>query len=135
MANSLYDFGRQCFLDGGISWTSHNIKVILIDTGNYTVNLSSHQYLSDIPSNARIATSSVLTGKSSTAGVADASDVLFPTVTGQSCEALVIYRDTGTESTSQLIAYIDSADGLPVSPDGTDIPITWDNGTNKIFKL
>jgi hypothetical protein len=34
-----------------------------------------------------------------------------------------------------LIAYIDTATGLPVTPGGGDIDITWDNGSNKIFKL
>ena len=36
----------------------------------------------------------------------------FTSVTGPSIEAIVIYADTGTESTSPLIAYIDTATGL-----------------------
>jgi hypothetical protein len=47
----------------------------------------------------------------------------------------VIYKDTGTAATSPLIAYIDTATGLPVTPNGGDITVTWDNGSNKIFKL
>ena len=56
-------------------------------------------------------------------------------MTGDPSEALVIYKDTGTESTSPLIMYIDTATGLPVTPNGGDITVTWDNGTNKIFKV
>ena len=48
---------------------------------------------------------------------------------------LVIYRDTGVEGTSALIAYIDAATGLPITPNGGDIIVAWDNGANKIFKL
>ena len=35
----------------------------------------------------------------------------------------------------RVIAFIDTATGLPVTPNGGDITITWDNGANKIFKL
>ena len=56
-------------------------------------------------------------------------------MTGDPSEALLIYKDTGTEATSPLIAYIDTATGLPVTPNGGNITVTWDNGTNKIFKL
>ncbi|MNC44515.1 hypothetical protein D3C75_934250 [compost metagenome] len=59
----------------------------------------------------------------------------FTAVTGASIEAIVIYADTGTESTSPLIAFIDTATGLPITPNGGDIIVTWDNGTNKIFKV
>ena len=70
-----------------------------------------------------------------TAGVADAADITFTTVTGDESEALVIYKHTGTDGTSNLIAYIDTATGLPVTPGGGDITVTWDDGANKIFKL
>jgi hypothetical protein len=76
-----------------------------------------------------------LTGKSASLGVADANDVTFPNATGDQSEALVLYKHTGTESTSQLICYLDTATGLAVSPNGNDIVLTWDGGANKIFKL
>jgi hypothetical protein len=135
MANALYDKGREGFLDGSIDWDSDDIRVILIDTDDYTVNLATHDNLDDIPAAARVATSGALTGKTVTDGVADADDVTFSSVTGDQSEALVIYKHTGTESTSRLIAYIDSATGLPVTPNGGDITVQWDNGVNKIFKL
>lgn len=135
MANGLYDKGRQGFLDGTISWSSDNIKIVLVDAADYTVSLSTHEFLSDIPSGARVATSDNLTTKTSTSGIADADNVTFTAVTGDPSEAIVIYKDTTNASTSPLIAYIDTATGLPVTPNGGDITITWDNGTNKIFKL
>lgn len=135
MANGLYDKGREKFLDGQISWSSDNIKIVLVDAADYTVSLSSHEFLADIPSGARVATSDNLTTKSTTSGIADADNVTFTAVTGDPSEAIVIYKDTTNASTSPLIAYIDTATGLPVTPNGGDITITWDNGTNKIFKL
>lgn len=134
MANALYDTGRNAFLTGDIAWGTDDIRAILVDTALYTVNLTTHDFLDDIPAGARIATVA-LTGESSSAGVADASDTTFPNVSGATVEAVVLYKHTGVESTSQLIAYIDTATGLPVTPGGGDIVILWDNGTNKIFKL
>ena len=135
MANTLYDYARQRFLEAQINWMTDTIKVILVDTGAYTAQTSVHQYLSDIPTSARIAGPVPLTAKSTTGGAADAADITFTSVSGTSIEAIIIYVDTGTESTSPLIAFIDTATGLPITPNGGDIIVTWDNGTNKIFKL
>lgn len=132
----LYDKGREGFLDGSIDWDTDDIRVILIDTGAYTANQATHDFLDDVAGGARIAVSSALGSKTATGGVADASDVTFSAVSGASVEAIVLYKHTGTDSTSRLIAYIDSAtSGLPVTPNGGDITVQWDNGANKIFKL
>lgn len=135
MANALYAKGRQAFLEGAINWSSNTIKIALVDTADYTVNLATHDNLDDVPAGARVATSSALTGKTTTDGVADADDVVLSAVTGDPSEALVIFVDTGTESTSKLIAFFDTATGLPVTPNGGNITIAWDNGANKIFVL
>ena len=135
MANTLYDFARQRFLEAQINWMTDTIKVILVDTGAYTPQTGIHQYLSDIPTSARIAGPVTLTSKATTGGAADAADCTFVSVSGNSIEAIIIYADTGVEATSPLIAYIDTATGLPITPNGGDIIVTWDNGTNKIFKV
>jgi hypothetical protein len=143
-----------------------------------------------------------------TSGVASAGNLTFPTVSGATVEAVGLYRDTGTPSTSRMVALIDGrhivtcaaqaaasattiaverlsagipngtvltfsngasatlsalanagdrtvtvtalaaivtagsrADapatgaGLPVTPNGGNISVTWDTGVNKIFKL
>lgn len=135
MANTLFDFARQRFLEAQINWMTDTIKVYLIDTGAYTPQTSVHQYLSDIPTSARIAGPVTLVSKTTTGGAADAADVTFTSVSGASIEAILLFSDTGTESTSPLIAWIDTATGLPITPNGGDIIVTWDNGTNKIFKV
>lgn len=135
MANTLFDKARQRFLEGQLNWIGDTIKVILVDTGAYTPNTSLHEYLSDVSGGARIAGPVTLTGKDTTGGAADGADVTFTSVSGASIEAIIIYKDTGNESTSPLIAYIDTATGLPITPNGGDIIVTWDNGANKIFKV
>lgn len=135
MANALYDLARESFLKGEIDMSTDNIKAVLVDAADYTVNLATHQFLSSIIAGARVATSGNLASKTTAAGVFDAADITFSAVTGDQSEALVIYQDTGVEGTSRLIAYIDTATGLPVTPGGGDITVTWDSGANKIFKL
>ena len=128
MANTLYDFARQRFLEAQLNWLTDTIKVILVDTGSYTPQVGVHQYLADIPISSRIAGPVTLTSKTTSGGAADAADITFTSVTGPSIEAIVIYMDTGTEATSPLIAFIDTATGLPITPNGGDIIVTWDNG-------
>ena len=43
--------------------------------------------------------------------------------------------DTGIQTTSRLIAYIDSATGLPILPNGGDISVAFSSGSSKIFAL
>lgn len=135
MANGLYNRGRQGFLDGEIDWGADTIKVVLIDEADDTPDLAVDEDLADRAGASRVDTSGALTSKTVADGVADAADVTFSSVAGDSAESFDIYQDTGTEATSLLIANIDSATGLPVTPNGGDITITWDSGANKIFKL
>ena len=134
MANALYDLGREKFLNGEIDWTDDDIKLLLVDTGDYTVNLATHEFHSDVSSGIE-ATSGNFASKTTTAGVADAADIVLSSVSGAQSEAVIIYKDSGLSSSSPLIAYIDTATGLPVTPNGADITIEWDSGSDKIFKL
>lgn len=121
MANTLFDYCRQRFLEAQINWMTDTIKVLLVSTSAYTPQTAVHQYLADIPVSARIAGPVTLTAKATTGGAADAADCTFTSVSGATINAIVIYKDTGTEATSPLIAYIDTATGLPITPNGGDI--------------
>ena len=143
-ANALYDNGREGFLEGQIDWDTAVIKVVLVDSADYTVNLATHEFLSSVPSAGREETSAALAGKTVAAGVADANDLApaFAAAAGDPCEALIIYQSSAVgggadvaDTAQRLIAYIDTATGLPVTLNGGDINITWDSGANRIFKL
>lgn len=157
---------------------------------------------------AVIGTPQTLASKTVAGGVADAADPTFTAVTGNTVEALALYKDTGTESTSRMIAFLDgkhkvtcntqaaasatsiavepldagiasgqvlvfsngasatlsgaasagdrslavsalaaiitagsfaaanaTGSGLPVTPNGGNINVTFDSGVNRIFKL
>ena len=135
MADQIYGKARQGFGEEKFNLTSDNIKIVLVDADDYTVDIDVDEDLADIPAGARVATSGNLSGKSFTLGVFDADDVVLSSVSGDQAEAIVGYLDTGVEGTSLLIWYADSYTGLPVTPSGGHITVAWDNGANKIFKL
>lgn len=139
MANTLYNLGREKFLNGDIDWAADDIKLLLVDIDSgateYTFS-QSHEFHSDITAAAIEATSGVFTSKTTAAGVAGALDVVLSAVSGHECGAIIIYMDDGVASASSpLIAYIDTATGLPVTPNDADITIEWDTGSDLIFKL
>lgn len=53
---------------------------------------------------------------------------------GATAEAILIYQDSGTATTSPLVAWLDTdVTGLPVTPSGDDVTITWN--ASGIFQL
>lgn len=104
-------------------------------TGGYVIKLSVDEFLSDIPAGARVATSASLSGVAVSQGVVDWSDFSFTSVTGDSSEAIVLYKDTGTASTSALVGIYTYGTNLPVTPNGGDINVAWSNGTSKVFRI
>lgn len=134
MANALFDFGRESFLDANVDWSANDIKLVFTDHGVDTPVPGSDQFLSDI-STATIATSGNFAGKTSTDGTADANDVTVTTVSGAQFESVNIYYDTTVAATSILIVFIDTATGLPLTPNGGDITVVWDSGADRIFTL
>ncbi len=136
MANALFDAGRAGFLEGSIDWDADTIKDVLVDHGIDTPVPATDDFLDDIAAGARISTSPAYTSKTTTGGTADAADSVHTSVSGATVESIVIYDDTPvSDAAKNLIAFIDVATGLPVTPNGGDITISWDNGSNRIFRL
>ena len=104
--------------------TFEDVKALLVDLGNYTYNVAD-DFLNDIPSLARVATSSVLTGKTiNDAAEFHSNDPVFLSVAGASIEAIVLFIDSADESTSRLLMFQDTGvTGLPLTPDGNNVQI------------
>lgn len=134
MANAIYPKAKRKWMFPGtlgttqgtsIDLESDTIKVALVDTGTYTY-ATSHEYYSDL--SGVVGTPQTITTPALLSDITfDGDNVTFTSVSGATVEALVIYKDTGTAGTSPLIAYIDTGvTGLPVTPNGGNITITWD---------
>jgi hypothetical protein len=136
MANILTNWGKEKLLDAGVDWDTDTIRIQLVlgSPGSPLV-----QNLDDIPAGLRTGSPVALTGKSITNGVADAADPVVTAVPtpggGSPVNQVIIYKDSGVESTSTVIAVIDTATGLPVTANGGDISVVWDSGASKIFAL
>jgi hypothetical protein len=130
MANAVYPKYKKAAISGGanVDLLVGSVKLVLVDTGAYTYS-AAHEFLSDIPSGARIATSGALTGKS----VGDdasfkSANGLFTGVSGVSVEAWVMIIDTGAPSTTRLVFFQDTGvTGLPVTPAGANYNAIMDS--------
>lgn len=118
-----------------MNFSSDTIKVAAVDkTADYTYS-AAHQFKSSVTSYAAT-TDQTLSNKATTTGLFDADDITFSAVSQSSTKtigALVIYKDTGTAATSPLIAYIDGF--TAITPNGGDVAVSWDSGTNRVFQL
>jgi hypothetical protein len=133
MANAIYPLYKQALLDASSDSDINDgtVKVALIDTGTYTYS-AAHDFYNDL--SGVVGTPQTIANTTVTSGTFDGDNVTFSAVSGSTVEALVIFIDTGNVATSRLVAYIDtSVTGLPVTPNGGDISISWN--ASGIFTL
>lgn len=117
--SQLYPNARHLFATAGISWTSGNYKVLLMASG-YTPNFA-NVYLSDVDASKIIATSPNISGKSEALGVCTGDTINFGLIVdSRAAGSLIFYKDSGTPSSSPLVAYFDTPDvlGFPLVLNG-----------------
>ena len=136
MANFIYGKAKQSLLNGEFNISSDSLKVLLV-TDSYVPSQNTDQFVSNISGSYIKERTSSLTNVTNILGVIDADDVTVAEYSGLAFKALVIYKDSGTDSTSRLLAYIDTATGIPFLGINavTNITINWSNGSNKIISL
>jgi hypothetical protein len=133
MANALYPKWKEQLLQftANNNLSAGTVKVALVTAG-YTY-ASTDQFYSAVSASV-VGTPQTIGSKTFTNGTFSGGNVTFSAVTGAQVTKLVIYIDTGTAATSPLVAYLDtSVTGLPVTPNGGDITITWN--ASGIFTL
>ena len=131
MADVIYNNFKKKIMDGSIDLDTDTIKVALV-TSSYTPNIDTHVFFSDV-TNEVTGTGYTAGGKTLTTpvvsadttddeGVFDADDTTWATST-ITARGAVIYKSTGTSSTSPLIAYIDF--GSDKISSAGNFTITW----------
>lgn len=130
MANAIYPKWKEALLqnsaDSDLDGSgATGVYAALVDTGTYTYS-AAHEFYSSL-SGVVGTDQEIGATKSYTNGVFDGADVTYTAVSGNTVEAIVLYRkNAGANTTWRLIAYIDSSvTGLPVTPNGGDITISW----------
>ena len=126
MSNNVYEKARNAFLTGQLDWVTDDMTVALI-VDTYTPDEVNHEFLSDLPTDAIVASQIATNRQTDGQGTALADDTVFTAVTGDTIGGLVIYKDTGTDSSSRLVAFVFNHPALPISPNGEDIAIEWDD--------
>lgn len=136
MAYALYGKAKESLLSGEVDLTSDAVKFLMVSS-DYVVAVDTHEFVSDIGSGNIVARSGELDNKTVTLGVFDADNESVEEYGNSGFEYLILYVDSGSDATSRLLAYIDTADGLPVAAtDGVaSIAIQWSNEASKIFAL
>ena len=125
--------GSNALLGTQIDLVNDTIKVVAVNA-SYTYS-AAHQYLSDLGGNT-VGTAAALTSKSVGSGLFGAATTTLTAVpNGSTVVALVIYKDTGVAGTSPLIAFFDTAQGLPLTGNGGDVNLVWDPGNFRIFEF
>lgn len=132
MASFIYNcFKTKQWNGNGIDLDTDTIKVMLT-TSSYTPNQDTHDFKDDITNEvsssgytaggAALANKTVTQDDTNNLAKFDADDLTWTSVTF-SARYAVLYKDTGTASTSPLIALIDF--GSDQSPSAANFTITW----------
>tara|TARA_R110000803_G_scaffold56754_2_gene114151 strand:+ start:213 stop:611 length:399 start_codon:yes stop_codon:yes gene_type:complete len=122
MANAIYPKFKEAILNGSANtdMAAGTVRIALVDTGVYTFS-AAHEFQTSLTG---VVATQILGTKTFLNGTFDAADPTWPTVTGATVEALVIYIDTGVAGTSRLISFVDTGQtGLPVTPNGGNITL------------
>ena len=111
-----------------VDLNTDNIDVSLLDqTDSGTISVTTVDY-DEVDTADVVATTDVASPTIGSVGVGvfDAADTTFSSVTGDAADYLTLWKNSGTPATSPLVVTFDSATtGLPVTPNGGDITVTW----------
>ena len=133
MANALYPKWKEKFLQGTAAALlngsgSTGVYACLYDVGAGGAYDSADEFFSAVVAGQVGTEIELSAGKTYTNGVFDSStDPTFTSVTGATCEAIIIFVKTASANTTwPVVAYLDTnITNLPVTPNGGNISLTW----------
>jgi hypothetical protein len=112
------------FALGDIVWKAvrrqHHQSTTLVDTADYTVDLTTHEFRAPAPSppSPRKKSGTMTLIDAATDGVVDANDVTFTATSATSAKASSSTRTPASAATDLLLFWWDTASGLPVTLGG-----------------
>jgi len=136
MTSQLYPSAREKFLTAQLSWLTGAYRAIALPE-SYIPDFDD-TVVADVLAGVRIATSDEIENRTATKGFAMCDPVHFGLlVDTRKVNSLVFFKDTGDEGTSDLIAFIDSADiiGAPVALVGFDYFFVPSSLNGSVFRL
>lgn len=131
MANVIYNSFKQNIANGGIDLDTDTIKVALV-TSSYSADQDNHDNFDDVTGEvsgtgytaggATLANKTVTLNTTTDRAIFDADNVSWA-ASSITARGAVVYKSTGTASTSRLICYIDFGEDK-TSSSGT-FTISW----------
>lgn len=120
MASQLYPNGAAHILGQAtkVDLVADTIK-ILFYSGAYS---GAHEFVSDLTGASIIARSGALSGKTVAAGVFDANDISIASVSGAAFTHVILYKDTGADASSPLVAIFDIS---TFTPNGDNVNVVF----------
>lgn len=142
MASQMFPKAREGFAKGEMDYDTAVFKAVLVR--GYTYD-DTDKFVSDVTGGGGTlhGTPVALSNKDVTNGIFDADPVMFTTPDANANDHnLLIYQASAVTggsdvaaSSQRVFVWIDTANGLPVQPNGASITITFDDGPNKICHL
>ena len=131
--NRLYPTTIDLMRNGYLPWQYQDARMLFV-SGEYYFS-EEHEFLEDIPVLARLADQDIA-GERVSGDAAQGDTTTFSAVVSTTpVEAIVIYIKQGGDSTSRLVAFYDTVDGLPLVLDGQDYFVSMDHVFGGFFKL
>lgn len=126
MATFLYGNASQLLATAGLNWPTSTVWALLVDK-TYSPAANKDVHVSDIPASSIIARAGPLTSMASTKGVCSGNVPQFSSLVNPlPAAAVVLYLNSGTDSTSQLIYYSSDGVGFPLLLQGFNYIISAD---------
>lgn len=140
MTNAVYPEALDGLLSGAIDLDTGVLKAALVR--GYTYDATDVTVADVVATGTLNGTSAALGSVTITSGVVDAADTSISTTASANDHALIIFQASAVtggadvaQSSQRLVAYFDTGTGLPIQPGTGTVTVTFDAGTNRIFKI
>ena len=136
MASLWFKAGMTAFAKGELAWKAAGgatVKAMLVDTALYAPD-EDDTTMTPCAAGRRSSDQSLTLIDAASDGVCDAADITYATVAaGDPTQGVILYKFVSNDAGSTPICFLEFTD--PVTPNGGDIVIAWDNGDYKIMRI
>jgi len=137
MASLVFNVGKTVIADGTVDLLTDVLRVMLVDStyvpdaDDAHIGIASGARAAELSGSGYVADGELLSNRAvnqddgnDRAEFDDTADMTWTGIDAGTAAAAVIYLDSGTDSTSWPICYIDTG-GFPVVTNGGDLTIQW----------
>lgn len=124
---------REKFATKQLDWVAQSMRAALIRS-TWVPDYNTQQYLSSIASFI-ISRSAVIGNRSADDGYCNGDNPIFNNVAGEEFGSVILYQDSGWDTSSLMVAHITEVNGLPYTPDGSSVELIVDQAFGGFFRL